>query len=191
MQSKIFKPLPFLPARHHLNRWAAGYFLVKHGFSNSIIQRETTFTYKQIRRIRSDLGISERRKNCYGQDVLSATEWLAYTAAIQVYCELREKKIQHIEAVIEAHEWLSQKWRRKNIDINGFYVACDEIHNGAAIFSQCRYCNVEVFTGPGLRDRLGSRRCPACGQQNWERPSTAHRVGHIAQPPQSQQQTLF
>jgi len=67
MQSNIFKPLPFLPSRHHLNRWAFGYYLVKKGFSTCIVMEETSFTYKQIRKIREDLAIKEHRRASYGQ----------------------------------------------------------------------------------------------------------------------------
>lgn len=101
MQSNIFKPLPFLPARHHLNRWAFGYYLVKKGFSTCIVMEETSFTYKQIRKIREDLAIKERRRANYGQDIISKSDWVNYSSAIQIYCELREK-LTHLESVLEA-----------------------------------------------------------------------------------------
>lgn len=108
MRSNVFKPLPFLPGNHHLNRWAFGYFLVKKGFSTSIIMEETSFTYKQIRKIREDLAIKEHRRAVYGQDILSKEDWIKYSAAIHVYCELSEK-MPHVEAVIKAFKWLKSE----------------------------------------------------------------------------------
>lgn len=91
MRSNILKLLPFLPARHHLNRWAYGYYLVQKGFSTCIVMEETSFSYKQIRKIREDLAIKENRRSNYGQDIISKENWIKYSAAIHVYCELSEK----------------------------------------------------------------------------------------------------
>ncbi|EOU2519124.1 hypothetical protein [Vibrio cholerae] len=188
MQSNIFKPLPFLPSRHHLNRWAFGYYLVKKGFSTCIVMEETSFTYKQIRKIREDLAIKERRRASYGQDILSKEDWVSYSSAIQIYCELREK-LTHLESVLEAYTWLKSK---KDFDISGFYKACEEISIGEAFFVECVHCKSEVFSGPGLRDKVVSKCCPVCGKNNWEHPKSAHRLGHIASTPKlSQQQALF
>ncbi|EGR1048492.1 hypothetical protein NMR69_002874 [Vibrio cholerae] len=188
MQSNIFKPLPFLPARHHLNRWAFGYYLVKKGFSTCIVMEETSFTYKQIRKIREDLAIKERRRANYGQDIISKSDWVNYSSAIQIYCELREK-LTHLESVLEAYAWLKSK---NDFDISGFYKACTEISAGEAFFAECVHCRNEVFSGPGLRDKVVSCRCPACGKTNWERPQTDHRIGHIATLPRlNHQQSLF
>lgn len=126
MRSDVFKPLPFLPGNHHLNRWAFGYYLVKKGFSTSIVMEETSFTYKQIRKIREDLSIKECSRATYGQDILSKSAWIKYSAAIHVYSELSEK-MPHIEAVIKASEWLRSE---KDFDISGFYKACKEIKSG-------------------------------------------------------------
>ncbi|HEM8280860.1 hypothetical protein [Gynuella sp.] len=188
MQSNIFKPLPFLPARHHLNRWAFGYYLVKKGFSTCIVMEETSFTYKQIRKIREDLSIKECSRATYGQDILSKSAWIKYSAAIHVYCELSEK-MPHVEAVIKASEWLRSE---KDFDISGFYKACKEIKSGEAFFVECVHCKSEVFSGPGLRDKVVSKCCPACGKNNWEHPKSEHRIGHIASTPnRSQQHALF
>ncbi|EKF9762312.1 MULTISPECIES: hypothetical protein [Gammaproteobacteria] len=188
MQSNIFKPLPFLPSRHHLNRWAFGYYLVKKGFSTCIVMEETSFTYKQIRKIREDLAIKEHRRASYGQDILSKEDWVNYSSAIQIYCELREK-LTHLESVLEAYTWLKSK---KSFDISGFYKACEEISIGEAFFSECVHCKSEIFSGPGLRDKVVSKCCPACGKNNWEHPKTDHRLGHIATCPKSgDQQPLF
>lgn len=188
MRSNIFKPLPFLPARHHLNRWAFGYYLVKKGFSTSIIMEETSFTYKQVRKIREDLAIKERRRASYGQDILSKEDWIKYSAAINVYVELSEK-MPHVEAVIKAFEWLKSE---KNFDISGFYKACKEINGGEAFFVECVHCKSEIFSGDGLRDKVVSKCCPACGKNNWEHPKSEHRLGHIASThKRSQQQALF
>ncbi|EJC7034886.1 hypothetical protein BS007_RS01810 [Vibrio parahaemolyticus] len=177
MRSNILKPLSFLPARHHLNRWAYGYYLVKKGFSTCIVMEETSFTYKQIRKIREDLAINkEHRRASYGQDILSREGWIKYSAAINVYVELSEE-MHHIEAVVKAFEWLKSE---KNFNISGFYKACKEIKSGEAFFVECVHCRNEVFSGPGLRDKVVSCRCPACGKTNWERPQTDHRLGHIA-----------
>ncbi|EGR4374081.1 hypothetical protein DDM70_17085 [Vibrio cholerae] len=188
MQSNIFKPLPFLPARHHLNRWAFGYYLVKKGFSTCIVMEETSFTYKQIRKIREDLSIKECSRATYGQDILSKSAWIKYSAAIHVYCELSEK-MPHVEAVIKASEWLRSE---KDFDISGFYKACKEIKSGESFFVECVHCKSEVFSGPGLRDKVVSKCCPACGKNNWEHPKSEHRIGHIASTPKrSQQHALF
>ncbi|SUI44741.1 hypothetical protein [Shewanella baltica] len=188
MQSNIFKPLPFLPSRHHLNRWAFGYYLVKKGFSTCIVMEETSFTYKQIRKIREDLAIKERRRASYGQDILSKEDWITYSAAINVYVELSEK-IAHIKAVIEVHDRFNGE---KDFDISGFYKACKEIKSGEAFFAECVHCKSEVFSGPGLRDKVVSKCCPACGKNNWEHPKSEHRLGHIATRPKSgDQQPLF
>lgn len=192
MQSNIFKPLPFLPARHHLNRWAFGYYLVKSGFSTWIVQSETAFSYKQIRKIRDDLGIREHRRSCYGQDIISGSDWIKFSAGVHVYCELRVR-MEHIQAVVEAYDWTTRKNtdRTKRYDISGFYVACQELYCGEAIFTECQHCQIEVFAGPGLRDRLIGSRCPGCGTQHWERPARLHRVGHIGGSSLQQQQSLF
>lgn len=188
MQYNIFKPLPFLPARHHLNRWAFGYYLVKKGFSTSIVMEETSFTYKQIRKIREDLAIKECSRATYGQDILSKPAWIKYSSAIHVYVELSEK-MPHVEAVIKAFEWLKSE---KNFDISGFYKACKEINIGEAFFVECAHCKNEVFSGPGLRDKVVSKYCPACGKDNWEYPKSEHRLGHIATCPKlNDQQPLF
>lgn len=188
MRSNLFKPLPFLPDNHHLNRWAFGYYLVKIGFSNSIVQKETSFSYKQVRKIREDLSIRERRCATYGQNILSKSDWVSYSSAIQIYCELREK-LTHLESVLEAYTWLKT---RKDFDISGLYKACEEISAGEAFFAECVHCENEVFSGPGLRDKVVSKYCPACGQNNWEHPKSEHRLGHIASSPKrSQQQALF
>lgn len=188
MQSNIFKPLPFLPARHHLNRWAFGYYLVKKGFSTSIIMEETSFTHKQIRKIREDLAIKEHRRAAYGQDIISKLDWVNYSSAIQIYCELREK-LTHLESVLEAYSWLKSK---NDFDISGFYKACTEISAGEAFFAECVHCHSEVFSGPGLRDKVVSKCCPTCGKDNWEHPKADHRLGHIVTRPKSgDQQPLF
>ncbi|EJL6680134.1 MULTISPECIES: hypothetical protein [Gammaproteobacteria] len=188
MRSDVFKPLPFLPGNHHLNRWAFGYYLVKKGFSTSIVMEETSFTYKQIRKIREDLSIKECSRATYGQDILSKSAWIKYSAAIHVYSELSEK-MPHIEAVIKASEWLRSE---KDFDISGFYKACKEIKSGEAFFVECVHCKSEVFSGPGLRDKVVSKFCPTCGKSNWEHPKTDHRLGHIATCPKpGDQQPLF
>ncbi|HCG6157823.1 TPA: hypothetical protein NJ142_002189 [Vibrio parahaemolyticus] len=188
MQSNILKPLPFLPARHHLNRWAFGYYLVKKGFSTSIVMEETSFTYKQIRKIREDLSIKECSRATYGQDILSKSAWIKYSAAIHVYSEQSEK-MAHIEAVIKAFEWLKSE---KNFDISGFYKACKEIKSGEAFFVECAHCKIEIFSGPGLRDKVISHLCPSCLMPHWEQPKMGHRLGHIAARPKSgDQQPLF
>lgn len=186
MRSNIFKPLPFLPVNHHLNRWAFGYYLVKRGFSNAIVQEETSFSYKQVRKVRSDLGVNERRGNCYGQDIMSSSDWIMYSMGVHVYCELCEK-MTHIEAVVEAYDCLTRKTIAKSYDISGFYAACREISSGEAIFIECRHCYVEVFLGTGLRDKLVSSRCPACGHGDWEHPVSSRRIGHLASAKQVQQ----
>lgn len=188
MRSNILKLLPFLPARHHLNRWAYGYYLVQKGFSTCIVMEETSFSYKQIRKIREDLAIKENRRSNYGQDIISKENWIKYSAAIHVYCELSEK-MPHIEAVIKASELLR---REKNFDISGFYKACKEIKSGEAFFVECVHCKSEVFSGPGLRDKVVSKCCPVCGKKNWEHPKSGHRLGHIAaRPKPGDQQPLF
>lgn len=186
MRSDILKQLPFLPANHHLNKWAFAYYLVRKGFSTSVVMEETSFSYKQVRKIREDLAIKEHRRSTYGQDILSSLEWLKYSAAVHIYVELNEKNA-HIQAVIEAYKTI-----RLDFDISGFYRACQEISTGEAIFVECIHCENEVFSGPGLRDKVVSKCCPACGKNNWEHPKSGHRLGHIAaRPKPGDQQPLF
>lgn len=82
--------------------------------------------------------------------------------------------------------------KRKNFDISGFYKACKEIKSGEAFFVECVHCKSEVFSGPGLRDKVVSKCCPVCGKKNWEHPKSGHRLGHIAaRPKPGDQQPLF
>lgn len=186
--SLLLKQLSFLPERHHLKRWALGYYLVKIGFCNSIVQAETSLSYKQVRRIRADLKIKAHRRSNYGQDITSGSDLIQYSAALTIYCELRQKS-NHLESVIDAYN-ISFK-NKKDIDISGFYTACEEAYD-EKLFVECVHCNVEIFTGEGLRDKLVIHRCPACKKTKWKGPSFSHKAGHISRSfEKGQQQSLF
>ncbi|EJG0015647.1 hypothetical protein DC920_RS06755, partial [Vibrio parahaemolyticus] len=111
----LLKQLNFLPERHHLKQWALGYYLVKIGFCNSIVQAETSLSYKQVRRIRADLKIKAHRRSSYGQDITSGSDLIKYSAALTIYCELRQK-LNHLDSVIDAYN-ISFK-NKKDIDIS-------------------------------------------------------------------------